>query len=188
MTYNILTDTDFFRDLESGNAESIRTDYDSFIGLVVEQCENAVSKVELSIMLTYTEVELMPYLGQQKYADKASEFLKQMQQMADELVKAKGNTDSGLKWTGKVIDLVELVYAFNEVGCINDGEIKKQDLLNAVFKIFGMKPVDYFRKYVDIKGRYEYSSATFFLDDMSEKLKLRIKEDRRKSREREQNR
>ena len=188
MTYNILTDTDFFRDLESGNAENIRTDYDSFIGLVVEQCENAVSKVELSIMFTYTEVELMPYLGQQKYADKASEFLKQMQQMADELVKAKGNTDSGLKWTGKVIDLVELVYAFNEVGCINDGEIKKQDLLNAVFKTFGMKPVDYFRKYVDIKGRYEYSSATFFLDDMSEKLKLRIKEDRRKSREREQNR
>lgn len=108
--------------------------------------------------------------------------------MADELVKAKGNTDSGLKWTGKVIDLVELVYAFNEVGCINDGEIKKQDLLNAVFHIFGMKPVDYFRKYVDIKGRYEYSSATFFLDDMSEKLKLRIKEDRRKSRDREQNR
>ena len=62
--------------------------------------------------------------------------------MADELVKAKGNTDSGLKWTGKVIDLVELVYAFNEVGCINDGELKKQDLLNADFKIFGMKPVD----------------------------------------------
>ena len=60
MTYNILTDTDFFRDLESSNAENIRTDYDSFIGLVVEQCENAVSKVELSIMLTYTEVELMP--------------------------------------------------------------------------------------------------------------------------------
>jgi len=111
---------------ESGNVENIRTDYDSFIGLVVEQCENAVSKVELSIMLTYTEVELIPYLGQQKYADKASEFLKQMQQMADELVKARGNTDSGLKWTGKVIDLVELVYAFNEVGCINDGEIKKQ--------------------------------------------------------------
>lgn len=74
MTYNILTDTDFFRDLESGNAENIRTDYDSFIGLVVEQCENAVSKVELSIMLTYTEVELIPYLGLQKYADKASEY------------------------------------------------------------------------------------------------------------------
>ena len=188
MTYNILTDTDFFRDLESGSTENIRTDYDSFIGQVIEQCENAVSKVGLSIMLTYTEVELLPYVGHQTYADKASKFLKEMQQMTDELISAKGNTDSGLKWTGKVIDLVELVYAFNEVGCINDGEMKKQDLMNAIFRMFGMRPVDCFRKYIDIKGRYEYSSATFFLDELSDKLKLRIKEDRRKSREREKNR
>lgn len=188
MTYNILTETNFFRDLESGNAANIRSDYEAFIGLMVEQCENAVSKVELSIMLTYTEVELLPYLGHQEYADKASTFLKRMQQMVDELVKARENNNTGLKWTGKVIDLVELVYAFNEVGCVNDGEMKKQDLMDSVFKMFGMKPVDCFRKYIDIKGRYEYSSATFFLDELSEKLKQRIKEDRRKSREREQNR
>ena len=188
MTYSILTDTDFFHDLESGNDATIRSDYDEFIGMVVEQCKNAVSKVELSIMLTYTEAELLPYLGHQEYADKASMFLKKMQSMAEELVKRKSEVDSGLKWTGKVIDLVELVCAFSEVGCINDGEMKKQDLMNAIFPLFGMKPVDYFRKYIDIKGRYEYSSATFFLDDMSEKLKLRIQEDRRKSREREKNR
>lgn len=188
MTYSILTDTDFFRDLESGSTESIRIDYDTFISLVVEQCQDAVSKVELNIMLTYTEAELLPYLGKHEYADKASMFLKEMQRMADELVKTKVSVDSGLKWTGKVIDLVELVCAFSEVGCINDGEMKKQDLMNAIFPLFGMKPVDYFRKYIDIKGRYEYSSATFFLDDMSQKLKLRIQEDRRKSREREKNR
>lgn len=188
MTYSILTDTDFFRDLESGNTADIRTDYDKFIGLVVEQCQSAISKVELNIMLSFTEVELMPYIGQQQFADKASAFLKEMHKMADELVKVKRSVDSGLKWTGKVIDLVELVCAFSEVGCINDGEMKKQDLMNAIFPLFGMKPVDYFRKYIDIKGRYEYSSATFFLDDMSEKLKQRIQEDRRKSREREKNR
>jgi len=35
MTYNILTDTDFFRDLESGNTASIKVDYDKFIELTV---------------------------------------------------------------------------------------------------------------------------------------------------------
>ena len=38
MTYNILTDTDFFRDLESGNTASIKMDYGKFIEQTVIQC------------------------------------------------------------------------------------------------------------------------------------------------------
>lgn len=43
--------------------------------------------------------------------------------------------------------------------------------------MFDMKPVDYFRKYINIKARYEYSNVTFFLDEFSRKLILCIQED-----------
>ena len=66
MTYSILTETDFFRDLESGNTASIKADYDKFISLTVEQCKKAVSKVDMTIMLAYTEAELITYKVQNK--------------------------------------------------------------------------------------------------------------------------
>ena len=46
MNYSILTDTEFFRDLESGSNASIRADYDKFINRLF------VSAVKRSARLT----------------------------------------------------------------------------------------------------------------------------------------
>ena len=126
MTYNILTDTDFFRDLESGNTASIKADYGKFIEQTVNQCKKAISKVDMNIMLAYTETELMGYTEQKgetgAYAGKASHFLKELQDMAEDIAKS-GATASQIEWTGTTTDLVELIYALKETGCVNNGEM-----------------------------------------------------------------
>ena len=185
MTYNILTDTDFFRDLESGNTASIKVDYDKFIELTVVQCKKAISKVDMNIMLAYTEAELMGYTQQQNevgnYANKASHFLKEIQGMADELAKA-GVMPSQVEWTGTTTDLVELIYALKETGSINNGEMLIGKMCETLFPLFGRKPIkECARLYVAIKEREDDISRTYFIDKMRRKLNTKIKDDIKKS-------
>jgi len=185
MTYNILTDTDFFRDLESGNTASIKMNYSKFIEQTVIQCKKAISKVDMNIMLAYTETELMGYTEQKgetgAYASKASHFLKEMQNMADELAKA-GAMPSQIEWTGTTTDLVELIYALKETGCVNNGEMLIGKMCEAMFPLFGKKPIkDCARLYVGIKEREDDLSRTYFIDKMRRKLNTKIKEDIKKS-------
>ena len=185
MTYSILTDTDFFRDLESGNTASIKMDYGKFIEQTVIQCKKAISKVDMNIMLAYTETELMGYTEQKDetgaYASKASHFLKEMQNMADELAKA-GAIPSQIEWTGTTTDLVELIYALKETGCVNNGEMLIGKMCEAMFQLFGKKPIkDCARLYVGIKEREDDLSRTYFIDKMRRKLNTKIKEDIKKS-------
>lgn len=185
MTYNILTDTDFFRDLESGNTASIKMNYSKFIEQTVSQCKKAISKVDMNIMLAYTETELMGYTEQKgetgAYASKASHFLKEMQNMADELAIA-GAMPSQIEWTGTTTDLVELIYALKETGCVNNGEMLIGKMCEAMFPLFGKKPIkDCARLYVGIKEREDDLSRTYFIDKMRRKLNTKIKEDIKKS-------
>lgn len=185
MTYSILTETDFFRDLESGNTASIKADYDKFISLTVEQCKKAVSKVDMTIMLAYTEAELITYKVQNKetdaYAAKASHFLKEIQTMADELIKT-GTSKPVIEWTGQTTDLVELIYALKETGSVNNGEMLIGKMCDAIFPLFGRKPIkDCARLYVGIKEREDDISRTYFIDKMRYKLNGKIKADIKKS-------
>lgn len=185
MTYSILTDTDFFRDLESGNTASIKADYGKFIEQTVCQCKKAISKVDMNIMLAYTETELMGYTEQKgetgAYAGKASHFLKEMQDMAEDIAKA-GALPSQIEWTGTTTDLVELIYALKETGCVNNGEMLIGKMCEAMFLLFGKKPIkDCARLYVGIKEREDDLSRTYFIDKMRRKLNTKIKEDIRKS-------
>lgn len=185
MTYNILTATDFFRDLESDNTASIKMNYSKFIEQTVIQCKKAISKADMNIMLAYTETELMGYTEQKgetgAYASKASHFLKEMKSMADELAKA-GAMPSQIEWTGTTTDLVELIYALKETGCVNNGEMLIGKMCEAMFPLFGKKPIkDCARLYVGIKEREDDLSRTYFIDKMRRKLNTKIKEDIKKS-------
>ena len=177
MTYSILTDTDFFRDLESGNNASIRADYDKFIELAVSQCRKAVSKADMNIMLTYTEAELTVFQEQKNeigaYAAKALMLLKELQEMADELMKEsaeKGPVLPQVEWTGQTTESV------------NNGELPIGKMCDAIFMLFGKKPIkDYARLYVAIKERETDYSYTYFIDKMRRKLNEKIKADIKKS-------
>ena len=189
MTYSILTDTDFFRDLESGNNASIRADYDKFIEQAVCECRKAVSKADMNIMLAYTEAELTMFQEQKNetgaYAAKASMLLKELQGMADELMKdsaCKGLVLPQVEWTGQTTELVELAYALKESESVNNGELPIGKMCDAIFMLFGKKPIkDYARLYVAIKERETDYSYTYFIDKMRRKLNEKIKADIKKS-------
>ena len=44
-----------------------------------------------------------------------------------------------LRWTGRATDLVELLYALDTYGCINDGEIGIEELADAFSEILGVE-------------------------------------------------
>ena len=93
MKHNILTETAFYRALESKETENIREMYDEFISCVIKVCK-AGDTASAYIALSYTEVELnaCKVSPQAKtYVDKATSFIKEMRNMMETTV-GKGIT------------------------------------------------------------------------------------------------
>ena len=78
-------------------------------------------------------------------------------------------------WTGKVIDLVELLYAFDTCDCINNGEIGVEELADVISEIFGVEIKNCYNVYMNMKNRKD-DSRTYFLDELREKLNRRMVE------------
>lgn len=78
-------------------------------------------------------------------------------------------------WTGKVIDLVELLYAFDTCDCINNGEIGVEELADVISEIFGVEIKNCYNVYMNMKNRKD-DSRTYFLDELREKLNKRMVE------------
>ena len=85
---------------------------------------------------------------------------------------------SSCRWTGALVELVELVYGLQEVGCVNDGEIAINELVSLFGRIFGMeiKESHFYNAYADMKRR-QNESRTYFLDKLSERLNRRMERD-----------
>lgn len=82
------------------------------------------------------------------------------------------------RWTGAIVELVELIYALYEMKRINDGETSMNELAAFFGEIFGVKlDARYlYDAYTDIKQRKK-DSCTYFLDKMRERLNLRMLRD-----------
>ena len=95
------------------------------------------------------------------------------------LISANNTTETAtslLQWTGNAIDLVELIYGIDEMGCINNGNMPLKQLAPLLYRIFGVESKDCYRFYTDIKRR-KNESRTYFLDRMQEKLNERMLRD-----------
>ena len=82
------------------------------------------------------------------------------------------------RWTGSLVELVEIIYALDETGCINDGQNDIKDLAAFFGRIFGMdiKVRNCYDAYLDMKRR-KNESRTYFLDKLRERLNLRMQRD-----------
>ncbi len=78
-------------------------------------------------------------------------------------------------WTGKVVDLVELLYALDTCNCINYGEIGIEELADAFSEIFGVEIKNCYNVYMNMKRRKD-DSRTYFLDELREELNKRMVE------------
>lgn len=82
-------------------------------------------------------------------------------------------TKRSIHWTGKVVDLVELLYALDTCNCINNGEIGVEELTDIFSEIFGVEIKNCYNVYMNMKRRKD-DSRTYFLDELREKLNKRM--------------
>ena len=89
------------------------------------------------------------------------------------------------RWTGAVVELVELIYALHEMKRIDDGEIAINELGGFFGELFGIRldARSLYDTYTDNKRR-KGESCTYFLDKLRERLNLRMQRDDEKERER----
>lgn len=82
------------------------------------------------------------------------------------------------RWTGSLVELVEMIYALDEIGCINDGQNDIKDLAAFFGSQFGLeiKVRNCYDAYLDMKRR-KNDSRTYFLDKLRERLNLRMQRD-----------
>lgn len=99
--------------------------------------------------------------------------------MPAELLKIKGE----YQWTGSTIELVEMVYALDEMKSINNGEAPIHELAAFVGTLLGVDIRDCYSAYTDMKRR-KNESRTYFLDKMRERLNKRMDKDDEKEQKR----
>lgn len=197
MNYFLLAETEFFRRINEAGDCNMETAYMAFATQVIELCSSNADTERTLIALAYIEIELQHHpvrnLPEEKkevasYISKALSFVRKMQKFlatpqVPPLLSAypsadntTGNPASPLRWTGNAIDLVELIYGINEMGCINNGKMPLKQLAPFLYKIFGVESKDCYRFYIDIKRR-KSESRTYFLDRMQEKLNEKMLRD-----------
>lgn len=90
-----------------------------------------------------------------------------------------------MRWTGTLVELVELIYGLQEMRCIDDGDTPINELFALFGGLFGIeiKESHCYNAYTDTKRR-KNDSRTYFLDKMRERLNLRMQRDDEKERER----
>ena len=89
------------------------------------------------------------------------------------------------RWTGAVVEIVELIYALHEMKRIDNGEIAMNELAGFFGELFGIRldARNLYDAYTDIKRR-KGDSRTYFLDKLRERLNLRMQRDDEKEQER----
>ena len=151
MNYFLLAETDFFRLINEAGDCNMETAYTAFATQVIELALSFVRKMQKFLATP----QVPPLISTNNTTE---------------------TTASLLQWTGNAIDLVELIYGIDEMGCINNGNMPLKQLAPLLYKIFGVDSKDCYRFYTDIKRR-KNESRTYFLDRMQEKLNERMLRD-----------
>lgn len=89
----------------------------------------------------------------------------------DELTKSRDTAP--LRWTGELLNLIELIYALHSAGQIDEGRASLVQLKKTFENIFGVNLDNYSRRFSDIKNR-KGMSKTRFIDELREGLMEKI--------------
>lgn len=199
MNYLTLAETEFFALINEVGNGNLETAYGNFIKAVISLCYGCADRNTVAVVLVYTEIELQYHhtlhsaTGEShtdRYVRKALSFIRKMQKhlaashtqvppLSNPSTTPKETTTATapvLQWTGNAIDLVEIIYGINEMGCINGGETTLKELAPIFYSFFGVESKDCYRFYTDIKRR-KSDSRTYFLDRMQAKLNEKMRRD-----------
>lgn len=153
----------------------------------------------LLFALIYAEVELQSLHdtfpdrkdGQAAYLKKALALVRRMLENLQTQVPPLSAAQKSdiqpppFRWTGSLVELIEIIYALDEMGCINDGQNDIKELTAFFGSQLGLEIKDShcYNAYTDMKRR-KSESRTYFLDKMRERLNLRMQRDDAKERAR----
>ena len=189
MDYFILTDNSFFRLIRGEAGIDLQTAYQDFVVQVINLCKQADDGYK-AVALTYAETELQFVSGVSEDIDlcakKALAFIQKMLKLITDgkvitFTHEEERQSSGLRWTGQNTDFIELIYGLHTTKCINDGEVSLKDMLTTFMQFLNFeKPLaNCYITYRDVKMRKLDNRATF-LQEMTNELNWRMKEDDRK--------
>lgn len=146
------------------------------------------TRIRLHVLRRYLpEKDTSPYDAQNRFLEIALGYIN----TELDLLRRYGNEQEAMapktlhRWTGTLVEMVELIYGLQEMRSIDDGDTT----INELFAFFGsqfglnVKVHNCYDAYLDIKRR-KNDSRTYFLDKMRERLNLRMQRDDEKERER----
>ena len=145
MNHTILTNTEFFQRITGNECQGLSSAYNSFVAKVIEHCHTGSDMKHIAVALMYAEIELQFHQvsddGEMSvYIRKALAFVKKMQRhlsavatQVPPLNPSNHQPQSAYRWTGSLVELVEIIYALDEMRCINDGE----NAINELTTFFG---------------------------------------------------
>ena len=190
MNHTILTNTEFFQRITGNECQGLSSAYNSFVAKVIEHCHTGSDMKHIAVALMYAEIELQFHQvsddGEMSvYIRKALAFVKKIQRhlsavatQVPPLNPSNHKPESAYRWTGSLVELVEIIYALDEMRCINDGENAINELTSFFGNLFGLEIKDNicYNAYADMKRR-KNDSRTYFLDKLSQRLNLRMQRD-----------
>lgn len=106
-------------------------------------------------LITHLQLEILKWNSSLKYKNKSSNHLQ-----------------SNLKWTGKKIDAVELIYALHTSGTVNNGKANINEIIQVFEQVFQIEFGDCYRTFTEIRARK--INNTKFLDHLKISLQNRI--------------
>lgn len=203
MDYFVFTGSSFFQQI-SQPVQGCDYDalYNEFSQTVFGLCTANENYYELLLTLIYTETELQHLCEHRlshdadkgkEYAHKAFRLVRSTLELLKKQVPPLPSTflpcndtrtpGHALRWTGNAVDLVEIIYGLDEMGCINNGETPIGELASIFYSLFGVESKECYRFYTDIKHR-KNESRTYFLDKMQKRLNERMRQDDERERQR----
>jgi len=194
MEYRKLTETQFFKIVYgemTTSDDDVDEAYHGFIAMVIELCGDNGAIPHLALM--FAEVELSHHGNDNRLSDNVKGYVRKAHSFVCNIqrhIAEKGLLTNGhktddkdsvpqLKWTGNAVDLVEMVYGINVMGCVNDGKTPLKDMATLLYNFFGVNAKDCYRFYIDIRRR-KNDDRTYFLNEMCERLNEKMKADDRK--------
>ncbi|WP_169304440.1 RteC domain-containing protein [Pedobacter frigoris] len=84
--------------------------------------------------------------------------------------------DFGIKWTGKIVNLGELIYGLYYTGQFNNGNAQLAEIVTLFEQMFQVKIKDVHHTFGEIRER-KVSSPTKFIDSMAASIRQRVDED-----------
>ena len=189
MDYFILTETSLFRLIRGKEQIAMDAAYQDFVVQVIELCKQQDDGYK-TVALTWAETELQFVSGVSEDIDlcakKALAFVQKILKLVTDgkiqtFPQEEKRASSGLRWTGQNTDFIELIYGLHTKKCINDGEVSLKDMLTTFMQFLDFeKPLaNCYITYRDVKMRKLDNRATF-LQEMTNELNWRMKEDDRK--------